>query len=310
LGKELEMIVLGGPGRLHRGILALLGLRWRHRPPVSLPMLLAAAVVACAAPSPPDERVLFRDRVLAVLAVEFPERSFVATDDPEVIELGSSEFGLQNLRARFAGSEGGEEQLVALVREHFEATLAAMETAAGELTWAEAQVQLRPQLAPAEYVEQMPLAHVVLGTGVVAALVLDGEESYRYVLAEDLERWGVAIDRAMAVAEENLDVASAGISFSGSAGPDPFLALEPGDGYAAARILVPRLRRFAAERLGSPFYVAIPNRDFLFLWSRSVSSTFEERVRTEVAKDFESEPYPLTARIFEATGEGLREVRR
>lgn len=256
-----------------------------------------------------DERVVFRDRVLQVLATEFPEETFEATSDPEILKHRDTEFGLQNLRARFNASERTDAELVELVRAHFATSLVAAKVTSIAVAWSEAKTQLRPQFAPAEYLAKMKLAHEPFSGDLLQALVLDSEQTYRYVLEADLERWGVSLEDAVRVAGENLRDASKDISFSGAEGPNRFLAFEIDDGYDAARVLIPDFRKLAAEELGSPFYVAFPNRDFLIMWSKSVSPEFDAHIRQEVAKDFESEPYPLTASVFEATSEGLVELR-
>ena len=88
-------------------------------------------------------------------------------------------------------------------------------------------------------------------------------------------------------------------------GATELLAVEIGDGYDATRLLLPGFRRFAAERLGDPYFAAIPNRDVLVLWSKSASPEFQARVRAQVAESFRGGAYPLTERLFEAGAAGV-----
>ena len=247
--------------------------------------------------------VNFRDRVVAVLAAEFPNKKIVTTPDPEVLKYGSTEFGLQNLRAKFTSDENPTDAtLHLLVKEHFAAGFAAADAAeAPPPTWEAAQRLLRPQLMPAEYLDRMPLAHLPFGEGLVLGFVLDRPDTYAYVLVKDIERWGVALDQVNAVAFDNLDGISQGVPLQPSTGPDPFVAVGVNDGYDAVRLLSPQFRASVAKQLGSPFYAAIPNRDFLIMWSAKASPSFLAHAREQAVRDSRDQPYPLTPSIFEAT---------
>ena len=74
------------------------------------------------------------------------------------------------------------------------------------------------------------------------------------------------------------------------------------DGYDAARILIPELREFIAENIGSPFFFAIPNRDFLICWT-GANSELDKFVREQVRDDYGSMPYPLSPRIYRVSAE-------
>ncbi len=261
---------------------------------------------ACSPSKPAGVQItpaLFRDRVVAVLAAEFPDRKIVTTTDPEVLKYGSTEFGLQNLRAKFTSDENPtNETLRLLVKEHFAAGFAAVDAAeVPPPTWEAAQRLLRPQLMPAEYLDRMPLAHTPFGEGLVLGFVLDRPDTYAYVLAEDIERWGVTLDQVNTVAFENLDAISKGVSLQASTGAEPFLAIGVNDGYDAVRLLSPQFRASVAKRLGSPFFAAIPNRDFLIMWSTKSSPSFTAHAREQAVRDSRDQPYPLTPTIFEAT---------
>lgn len=245
----------------------------------------------------------FRDRVVAVLATEFPDRKIVTTTDPEVLKYGSTEFGLQNLRAKFTSDENPtDETLRLLVKEHFATGFSAVDAAdAPPPTWEAAQRLLRPQLMPAEYLDLMPVAHTPFGEGLVLGFVLDRPDTYAYVLTKDVELWGVTLDQVHTVAFDNLDAISKKVSLQASTGADPFLAVGGNDGYDAVRLLSPQFRASVAKRLGSPFYAAIPNRDFLIMWSAKATPSFMAHAREQAVRDSRDQPYPLTPTIFEAT---------
>lgn len=246
---------------------------------------------------------VFRDRVVAVLAAEFPDRKIETTPDAEVLRYGGTEVGLQNLRAKFTSDEHPtDDTLRRLVKEHFAAAFPAIDAAeAPPPTWEAAQRLLRPQLVPADYLGRMPLAHVPFGEGLVLGFVLDRPEAYAYVLAKDVEGWGVTLDQVNAVALGNLDGISTEVPIEVSSGADPFVAVAVNDGYDAVRLLSPTFRASVAKQLGSPFHAAIPNRDFLIMWSSHASSSFVAHAREQVIRDSRDQPYPLTPTIFEAT---------
>lgn len=75
------------------------------------------------------------------------------------------------------------------------------------------------------------------------------------------------------------------------------------------RVLLPELRQFAIEKLGSPFYAAIPNRDFLILWSHDCDEEFFERMQSQVTADFNSRSHPLSCTILPVAEDGLDFVR-
>ena len=79
------------------------------------------------------------------------------------------------------------------------------------------------------------------------------------------------------------------------------LAIQTGDGYDAARLLLPAMRKLAVEHLGEPCYAAVPNRDFLIMWSQSNPEEFQTLVRAQVRQDCQSQPYPLTSTVFVVT---------
>jgi uncharacterized protein YtpQ (UPF0354 family) len=248
--------------------------------------------------------------VLLVAAVEFPERHFSATSDPQVLKLGESEIGLQSLYAKYNQTNRSQRALAELVKENVGAGLAAIDAAESirKLDWPAAKALLRPQVVPIEYLARMPIVHRPLAKDAAQGFVLDQEKTYQYVLVDDLERWHVSVDELQKAAADNLSRASKSIEIESGSGPDKFLAVETKDGYDAARLLVPEFREFVTKHLGDTFYAAMPNRDFLIMWSSSCSSGFQERTRRTVAEDFNSQPYPLSKSVFRVTAAAVTEL--
>lgn len=291
----------------------------RRRVLVFLLLVAVAVLVGCRradssgnAPPSNAELVSFRDRVLAAAGRELPGRELTATADPRVLKHGSAELGLQNLFLLDRQNGGDDAALARLVREQLGASLAAADAAAAAraLDWVAAKPLLRPQIAPAEYGTRMPLAYRPFAHGAIEAYVLDQDSTYQYVLVDDLARWKVTLDEVRALAVENLERASAGLSPEAVDGVETSLVFSTHDGYDAARLLLPKVRAAAAATLGSPFHAAIPTRDTLVLWRADASPDFSARTRRTVTERFSRDPYALSDAIFEVSATAIRELPR
>lgn len=287
------------------------------RPPAAAPASPPHDTTAAVDPET-QAKLDFRDAVLAIVHEELPDLELETSVDPEILRHAEAELGLQNLRAKCrslappgstAGSAAAEvEACRGVIREHFAAIAESLKAPAETtpLGLAEAGPRLRPQLAPAEYLDQAALVHEPFGEGLVVAYVLDSPANYRYVTADDLARWKVDVAEVRRRALANLAAASRDIPVQATAPPDLMLAVEVGDGYDATRLLLPDFRRFAASKLGETFYAAIPNRDALVMWSKTSSAEFQARLRAHIGSQFRGEPYGLTDRVFEVGPDGMR----
>jgi hypothetical protein len=278
-------------------------------------LALLALTAACAhGAAEPDERTVreFRQRVLAVLATEFPDRKFVAAaNDPHIIEMGKARFGLDNLYKKFQRTDGGAAALRDVVREHFQTTVASADAAAAaaNMDWPAARTRVRPQLFPIEWIDRLSLVHRPFASGAALGFVLDFAKSTQYVRVDDMARWHVTLDELSASAFANLELASKGIRpVSGGHEGDRFLVLETGDSYDAVRLFLPSVRESAAKTLGTPFLAAVPSRGRLFLWPTGSSAQFQEHTRNVVRQDFTADPYPLSASTFSVTGSTMTEI--
>lgn len=244
---------------------------------------------------------------LGVLREEAPDLAPRREAD-DVITVGGedgTQLGLQSLRA--IAMQGGlsEAELRAALVDRARRLTGAPSSPA---TWDEARALLRPQLMPEEYLQQapVPLLFRPFHSGVVAGVVLDLPESYSYVRAKDGPAWGVDDETVWRQAIDNLETASAGMEAHVAGGPNRWVAVGMGDGYDAARLLVPGVRGFLADRLGEPFYAGTPNRDFLIAWAADCSPPFWEFVGGKLEKDHREQPYPLTPAASRATREWVR----
>lgn len=116
---------------------------------------------------------------------------------------------------------------------------------------------------------------------------------------------GVAEGDIYQVALQNLEAASKEPEIEVlENGTETFVAVASGDGYDAARILVPTFQEIVVSRLGETFRFAIPNRDFLICWRLECAAEFDAAVSEKVAADHAARPYPLSPSVFVRNAEG------
>ena len=245
----------------------------------------------------------YQQHVLGLLATTFPNEEFEGTPDPFVIKHGEAELGLQNLYALQTQKQFEPEERDAHIREHVWRILEALHLTQNASTpdWEEARGKLRVQFIRTENTSRAPVITFPFAGEVVVAIAIDLTHAYSYVSPANLEQWKVTEELAYEQALSNLEEASAGIQIHATEAPQLLLAIQTGDGYDAARLLLPATRKLAIEHLGEPCYAAVPNRDFLIMWSRSNPEEFQKLVRDQVRQDFGSQPYPLTSTVFAVT---------
>lgn len=251
-----------------------------------------------------DEVRAFQRNVVDLLSKLYPENKIILSDDPKVIEFDESTCGLPNIQAKFLAGGGTEEELVAILREHFDVLRGSNILAEREeLTWEAARSNVMPQLMPAEYLVKLPLVHDPFVEGLVLGFVIDTEKAYSYISASDLGRWGVEIAEVREAAFDNLGARSAGMAINSFPRPNGFVAITAGDGFDAVRIMSMEMRQFIGEFLGTPFYFGIPNRDFLICWESTDDAEFYNRFAEQISADFDQQPYPLSRKPFKVTRE-------
>lgn len=249
----------------------------------------------------------FRDFVLTVLSQEFPSESFSAGDHVDAIRWKESEIGLHNLHADAALVYTEPDAVRKTIVEHFSriVKLTDDELATLPIYWEEAKKRVRLQLMPSAFRRSGVSVTYPFLNDVLISVVVDAEHGYAYVRSEDVDRWQVGLIDLYETARENLEQASQSLDVSFFAGPPAIVALDTTDGYAAARILLPSLRQFISERIGSPFYAGIPNRDFLIMWSAETEPDFQLRMQQQLLEDSQSRSHPLSPRVLKVTTETI-----
>ena len=275
-----------------------------------LATLAALGFLACAGrPSSHEptrsEMEAFRTRVLTVLGERYPARHFQPLDDPLEIESEDMKIGLQNLFVRSRQEATTSQEVDAMIKDHFSAVFGGLGSIAESPSWESARPRLRPQLMPSEFLAKLPAAHRPFCEGVVQAYVVDLPASYQYVTLDNLKKWNVTLSAVDESATANLEAASKATELTALKGEQKLLLVGTGDGYDAARILLPSFRRFVIQQLGEPFNAAVPNRDLLILWGSTSPPEFQAHVREMISESFRTQPYPLTPSILRVTQERI-----
>ncbi len=254
----------------------------------------------------------FQSFVLAVLQEAYPERGFEAGEVDDLIVCGDEQFGLSNLYAKCSDFQADDPEFKQFIAEHFGKMIKLVEqhTRNDSPAWSVVKDRLRPQFMPARFAEQAPLVHLPVGEAasdadVLIGIVLDSEAGYSYVRQEDAALWGRTAEELLESAVANLNDASRQLPMAMFPEPNLAIVIETKDGYDAARLLLPGLRRFAAEKLGEPFFAGIPNRDFLIMWSQDADEGFQTFCRQKIGEDFGEQDHPLSPRILVATAEAV-----
>jgi hypothetical protein len=123
-------------------------------------------------------------------------------------------------------------------------------------------------------------------------------------MVKDREKWQVSEAELFDQAQQNLERSAREITLHEGRSTDKLLAIQENDGYDAARILVPSVRKHAAELLGEPFLLGIPHRDFIVMWSTANSPEFHRSTRDTLASDFATQPYSISGDVFEVWADG------
>ena len=255
-----------------------------------------------------DEQRAFQARCLKALVEIYPDRKFKANDDLLTLSEGGHTLGLSNVLAHFLLGSQTEADLRDLLREHFGRILTALPQADREdVSWEQAKQKLMPQLMPEKFISlsKLKLINFEFGDGVKIGFVIDTEESYSYVSEKDAERWTIDPNELREAAMENLAERTNGISMMAIPGPNAFIVVNTMDGFDAARILLPQIQEYFTEMIGGPFFIGVPNRDFLICWSKAGDEKFQSDMRGQISRDFDQQPYPLSGRAFELTDDGI-----
>jgi len=145
-----------------------------------------------------------------------------------------------------------------------------------------------------------------LVTGLAVAYAVDHDRTIAYVSPTRFQKWGMDPDELHELALSNLSERSGEINAHAAqdeSGHVNLMLFQTLDGYDASRILLPSLHDRLREYLGSPFAAAIPNRDILLCFRDETDMV--EKMRPQVAADFQRMPHQITDRLLLVTLDGI-----
>lgn len=176
----------------------------------------------------------------------------------------------------------------------------------------EIKLRLRPMLVPQGYANSYDLAARAFTDDISETLVIDYPQSTRYVRNGDVKQWGVEFEIIRQIAHDSLWQSSRSIELRAEPPQDPtlpgkYVALTTHDGYDAARLVLPEVRQALARELGSPFYVAVPNRDFLVAWSNDFA--FFDQFAAQVRENFTTRSHQISPKVYRVQGDRIESVR-
>ncbi len=242
-----------------------------------------------------------RRKLLARLRRQFPDAGF--EDDGSRITSGEQVINPGNLVRRILRDRENEDAKIA----EFVSGLAFVGDDAPSAETLEAVRHLiTPVIKPADYLRpDGPTAHVVNRPWLADLLIcyaIEGDRTLRFVLAEDVRRWGIGERVLHDLAIENLT----GREWPGLPDQHPdegplILLRSTGE---SRRILDPRLHETFARVLGDVFFAATPDRDTLVLVPGSRATSLDG-ARKAVRQDHATAAYPISAALFRVSARGV-----
>jgi uncharacterized protein YtpQ (UPF0354 family) len=242
--------------------------------------------------------------VLTLLREQHPEQDF-KVDEKGITGQNRVVF-LSNLHREVRAAPDRRAQII----QHFVQSLGqSMDLPLGQETWDEARPCLLPLLKHRSYLESTSANRYSLVNewlaDVVICYALRRKDIFRFVTTADAERWDLDAEAVHKVAIENLCKLSWPTRLEGARQQDGgrVIVVATRDGLASSRILHPDFHRLFSGPLGSPFRAGIPDRDTLVAYSDR--RTLRKRTERQLQKDHRTSGYPITARPFLVTPDGV-----
>jgi uncharacterized protein YtpQ (UPF0354 family) len=255
-----------------------------------------------------DEELMLRKAavdVLERLQKRYPDEDFHF--DERVIRGKNRVVYLSNLERELRAAKPHRREGII---EHFVTGLSqSAEAGLGEEVWDEIERYVVPVLKPRDYIDpDSPTRHLLTSewlVDVVICYAIKRQKFYRFITGWDVDRWGLTPEIVHDKAIENVVRLSFPERLEGSRQRDGgrVIVIATRDDLASSRLLHPDLHRLFSGPLGSPFWAGIPNRHTLVVYSDR--KLLKKRIARQLKKDHDSSAYPITARPFIVTRDGI-----
>ncbi|GIW72959.1 MAG: hypothetical protein KatS3mg102_2501 [Planctomycetota bacterium] len=269
----------------------------RHRPAVES-LLASLRLAANPAPSPEE----FIARLVELARLRYPARRIAAGEEGLTLVVDGARITLDD--AYQAVLDGQRTAPVA-----YRGLLGAIAVLRpGGQRLEEVEHRLLPVIKPRWWLERVDaqtraadrLLRLPFPNDTALVFAVDYTAAMRFVTVEEAERWELPPKLMVRVARRNLQALRAELPLRGVLGQRGELRavlIQAGDGYDAARILLPGLREKLREHLGEDFLVAVPHRDLLLAFTEHEPQVREQLVEY-VRQQARSRPHPITDRLF------------
>lgn len=246
-----------------------------------------------------NEADFFRE-VLTIVEAEFSDTQWTLVPDDGVLLTDEEiQYGLRNLLAEAQFHQWSAELLKQSLIQHFRKIIPAMHEDLEHLDAETAMAALYPMLSIPGRTPELDLFEDL--AGLRKCLVVDRENTFKYVTADLLKIWGLSPTEACRIAAENLTATSHDIPMEIMEDwPGKPLLFSCGDGYDATRITLPVCRQQIADRLGETFWIAIPSRVDLLACRANISKRTHRLLQERVESIFDQLPYPLSPQVYYA----------
>ena len=257
-----------------------------------------------------DDRRLVRSSFEEVVAAELrsagfeaePASGFAVTahDGPNRIDVA-----LEEAYADYRAAPEREDEIVAGVTEDAQARL---EGGLSETSFADVRADLMPLLKGRFELRTYGFraAQTPFPGRLAVIYAVDGDDAFTLVRPADVERWGTTVAELHEVALDNLlaQTNEEEPLLCEPSGGEQLCGWASGDGYDAARLVVPELRDQIVDELGGPAAYAVPMENVFIALALEVLETgnTEQLFRIKLQRDFQTSDDPLSPEIFVERG--------
>jgi uncharacterized protein YtpQ (UPF0354 family) len=244
------------------------------------------------------------NEVLAQLRERHPEQDFAF--DKTNIRGRDRVVYLSNLYREVRAAPERRDQII----KRFVETLSQPLTAElGHEGWDEIKGSVVPVLKHRDYIkDDGPTRHLLTREWLADVLIcyaIRSKNMFRFVTGWDVDRWGLTAELLHEQALANLAGLSWPKQLAGvrTKNDGHVIVVDTDDKLASSRLLHPDLHQLFSGPLGSTFCVGIPCRDRLVLYSNR--RELKQRIGRRLKKDHAASAYPITARPFLVTRDGI-----
>ncbi len=168
-----------------------------------------------------------------------------------------------------------------------------------------------PQFLHANDAQRKLLATTAFTKDVAIAYAIHEGSKYELIATQSLATWKQTKEQLHEIAMQNLRerIKTSDVAIVEGTNGDQFALIETGDGFAAARILDPKVQARLLAVLGSDVVIGVPTQDFAVAWPKDspLQNKFISQLQEEYAKE-ESAIHKLTGNVLLLTAGGIRQV--